>query len=284
MPRKSGLGSGLTSLLHDNSATAPDAVEVRLSDIEPNPDQPRKAFDPQALEELTENIRQYGLLQPLIVRPVLSGGYQIVAGERRWRACRQAGLKTVPVIIKDLSDAQTMEIALIENLQREDLNGMEEAKGYKQLMDTFGLTQEQVAQKIGKSRSAVANTLRLLELGKYTELIENGVITAGHGRALLALPKEMRDTAVQMIQNGATVRQIEQLAKTAKQASKKQTTDSTAPVKARKPVYFSEAELALKESLGRKVQIDFQKNKGTLQIEFYSEADLRDLLQTYFSK
>ncbi|MBQ2676874.1 MAG: ParB/RepB/Spo0J family partition protein [Clostridia bacterium] len=278
MARKSGLGRGYSALLNDNATDENSAVEVRLSDIEPNRDQPRKHFDQAALDELSDNIAQYGLLQPIVVRPLINGGYQIVAGERRWRACRQAGLTTVPVVIKELSDEQTMEIALIENLQREDLNPIEEAQGYKQLMTAFGMTQEEVSKKVGKSRSAVANSLRLLELEEYIDLIAAGVISAGHGRALLALSPEDRAFAVEFIKKGASVRDIEQMGKKAKANAKSAT---AAPVKI---PYYSEVELALKEELGRRVKVQMGKTKGTLEIEFYGEQDLADLIEMVFNK
>lgn len=277
MAKKSGLGRGYEALMSDNSTEQTNAVEVKLSEIEPNPDQPRKNFDKAALDELSENIKKYGLIQPIVVRSTLMGTYQIVAGERRWRASMQAGLKTVPVIIKDLDDAQTMEIAIIENLQREDLNPIEMAKGFKSLMDTFSLTQEEVAEKVGKSRSAVANTLRLLELGKYVIYVENGVISAGHARAMLPLDDKLREVAVEMIKHGATVRDIEALSK---KRTKKANSGEKPPVA--KPVYYKEVEISLKEELGRKVEIKGDGKKSSLNIEFYGEDDLKDLIKKLF--
>lgn len=277
MAKKSGLGRGYEALMSDNSTEQSNAVEVKLSEIEPNPDQPRKIFDKAALDELSENIKKYGLIQPIVVRPTIMGTYQIVAGERRWRASMQAGLKTVPVIIKELDDAQTMEIAIIENLQREDLNPIEMAKGFKSLMDTFFLTQEEVAEKVGKSRSAVANTLRLLELDKYVIYIENGVISAGHARAMLPLNDEMREIAVEMIKRGATVRDIEALSK--KRPKKSENSEQKQTVK---PTYYKEVEISLKQELGRKVEIKGDKKKCTLSIDFYGEEDLKDLIKKLF--
>ena len=277
MAKKSGLGRGYMALMSDNTAESGGAQTVRITEIEPNPDQPRRYFDTAALEELSENIKLHGLLQPIVVRPQLNGNYQIVAGERRWRACMQAGLNEVPVIIKDLDDAETMELALIENLQREDLNAIEEAEGYKNLMQTFSLTQEEVAKKVGKSRSAVANALRLLELGKYTQYIISGEISAGHGRALLSLDSdELREQAIEMIKNGASVRQIEQLAKLGKSKPKSETTVQP------KNLHYTQIELTLKEELGRKVQITPSAKGGKLEFEFYSEDDLNELLKKLF--
>ncbi|MGN0173300.1 MAG: ParB/RepB/Spo0J family partition protein [Acutalibacteraceae bacterium] len=276
MAKKSGLGRGYEALMSDNATEQSNSVEVRIDEIEPNPDQPRKNFDREALDELSDNIKKYGLIQPIIVRSTVTGTYQIVAGERRWRASMQAGLKTVPVIIKDLTDAETMEIAIIENLQREDLNPIEMAKGFKNLMDSFQLTQDEVAEKVGKSRSAVANTLRLLELGKYVIYVENGVISAGHARAMLPLSDEMREIAVEMIKKGATVRDIEALGKKKKIKEKEEKPQTI------RPTYYKEVELSLKSELGRKVQIKEDKNKCTLTIDFFGEDDLKDLIKTLF--
>lgn len=278
MAKKSGLGRGYEALMSDNSTEQTNAVEVRTDELEPNPDQPRKVFDKQALDELAENIKKYGLIQPIVVRSTIMGNYQIVAGERRWRASMQAGLKTVPVIIRDLTDNETMEIAIIENLQRENLNPVEMAKGFKALMDTFSLTQEEVANKVGKSRSAVANILRLLDLDEYLKYLEDGTITAGHARAMLPLDDEMREIALELIKKGASVRDIEAL-------SKKKAKKPSEKVKIVKPVptYFKEVELSLKSELGRKVEIKEDKNKCTLSIDFFGEEDLKDLLKKLFN-
>lgn len=277
MAKKSGLGRGYEALMSDNATEQSNAVEIRIDELEPNPEQPRKNFDREALDELSENIKKYGLIQPIVARPTIMGTYQIVAGERRWRASMQAGLKTVPVIVKELSDAETMEIAIIENLQREDLNPIETAKGFKALMDTFKLTQEEVAEKVGKSRSAVANALRLLELGKYVLYVENGTISAGHARAMLPLDDETREIAVEMIKKGATVRDIEALSK--KKPKKAEKTEQKAVFR---PVYYKEVETSLKTELGRKVEIKEDKNKCTLSIDFYGEDDLKELIKTLF--
>lgn len=277
MAKKSGLGRGYEALMSDNATEQANAVEIRIDELEPNPEQPRKNFDREALDELAENIKKYGLIQPIVARPTIMGNYQIVAGERRWRASMQAGLKTVPVIIKELSDAQTMEIAIIENLQREDLNPIETARGFKALMDSFNLTQEEVAEKVGKSRSAVANALRLLELGKYVLYVENGTVSAGHARAMLPLSDEMREVAVEMIKKGATVREIEALSKKKQKQAEKAEKKPTI-----RPTYYKEVEVSLKSELGRKVEIKEDKNKCTLTIDFYGEEDLKELIKTLF--
>jgi ParB family chromosome partitioning protein len=270
--KKRGLGRGLDSLFDDNSTAESFSVTLRLSEIEPNRSQPRREFDPQALEELADSIRQHGLLQPITVRPVGGSGYQIVAGERRWRACRMVGLDEVPVIIREMSDAECMELALIENLQREDLNPVEEAAGYRVLADEYGLSQEQIAESVGKSRPAVANAMRLLSLPEdLLSLVSDGSITAGHGRALLAIEDDgLRAEAARLAVGGATVRQIERIAK-GKPAQK--------PEKKARPAdsYYKEVELALTTELGRKVRVSADGSKGTLQIEFYNKQELADM-------
>ena len=277
MAKKSGLGRGYEALMSDNATEQANAVEIRVDELEPNPDQPRKNFDKQALDELAENIKKYGLIQPIVARPTIMGNYQIVAGERRWRASMQAGLKTVPVIVKDLADDETMEIAIIENLQREDLNPAETARGFKALMEKFSLTQEQVAEKVGKSRSAVTNTLRLLELGDYLKYLEDGTITAGHARAMLSMSDDLREVALELIKKGASVREIEALAK----KKPKKAAQSTKTVKIM-PTYYKEVEISLKNELGRKVEIKQDKNKCTLSIDFFNEEDLKELLKKMF--
>lgn len=277
MAKKSGLGRGYEALMSDNATEQANAVEIRVDELEPNPDQPRKNFDKQALDELAENIKKYGLIQPIVARPTIMGNYQIVAGERRWRASMQAGLKTVPVIVKDLADDETMEIAIIENLQREDLNPAETARGFKALMENFSLTQEQVAEKVGKSRSAVTNTLRLLELGDYLKYLEDGTITAGHARAMLSMSDDLREVALELIKKGASVREIEALAK----KKPKKAVQSAKSVKIM-PTYYKEVEISLKNELGRKVEIKQDKNKCTLSIDFFNEEDLKELLKKMF--
>ena len=274
MAIKGGLGRGFDSLFAENAADTESGIEVRLAEIEPNRDQPRKEFDQTALEELSESIKRHGLIQPLLVRPNLNGGYQLVAGERRWRACRMAGLEEVPVVIKELTDRETMEIAMIENLQREDLNPIEEAAGYKYLMDNYSLTQQEIADGCSKSRSAVANAIRLLSLPENViELIKNGTLTSGHGRAILAIEDEqMRELAINLAINGATVRELEKL------ATKKRTTPKKPTIK---DTYYREIELAMKDEIGRKVKIleGNKKNSGTITLEFFSKEDLTEIVK-----
>lgn len=272
--KKSGLGRGLTSLFDENSSDNEGAVTLNLNDIEPNRDQPRKDFDETALSELADSIAQHGLIQPIVVKPNLDGRYSIIAGERRWRASRMAGLTEVPVVIKEADEQTLMEIALIENLQREDLNAVEEALGYRSLIDTYGLTQEEVAKKMGKSRSAVTNALRLLALDdNELEALRRGSISAGHARALLSCDDEA--TRAKMLiaaADGASVRELE---KTAADAKKAKSAANAAPQK--KPTFYSEVELSLKNEMRRKVHINPSGNgKGTLTIEFFSDDELAE--------
>lgn len=269
--KKGGLGRGLETLFNENAESNDAAVEVRLSDIEPNRNQPRRDFDEEALSELADSIQKHGLIQPIVVRPTSGGTYSIVAGERRWRACRMAGLSSVPVIIRELDDKEYMEIALIENLQREDLNAVEEAQGYRALIDSYHLTQEQVAESVGKSRSAVTNALRLLGLDdKALTALREGAISAGHARALLSVSDEaLRAAMLKEAKAGASVRELERMAKGV--APKKATTPKL------KNTYYSEVEISLKNELGRKVNIKpTGKGKGTITVEFYSDDELAD--------
>ncbi len=275
MAKKGGLGRGLEALFTDNAADTQGAVELRISEIEPNRSQPRHDFDQQALEELSDSIAKHGVLQPLLVRPLASGGYQIVAGERRWRASRMAGLTTVPAVIREMNDRETMEAALIENLQREDLNPVEEAKGYKALMEGFGLSQEEVAGRVGRSRPAVANALRLLALPEeLLKLVQGGAISAGHGRALLAIsdPAAQKEAA-RAAAAGASVRELERMAK--------QRPKSSPPSRKPGASYYKEVELTLAEALGRKVRVTQRDEKGTLSLDFYSRDDLAELVRVF---
>lgn len=272
-PKKGGLGRGLESLFNENATDTDGAVKLNINDIEPNRDQPRKDFDETALSELADSIAQHGLIQPIVVKPTTQGRYSIIAGERRWRACRMAGLNEVPVIIKDADEQTLMEIALIENLQREDLNAVEEALGYRSLIDSFGLTQDEVAKKMGKSRSAVTNALRLLALNENElEALRRGTITAGHARALLSCDdEEARAKMLLAAADGASVRELERLAAAAKKkpAAKKAET--------KKPTFYSEVELSLKDSLHRRVKITPAGNgKGTITLEFFNDAELSE--------
>lgn len=271
-----GLGRGLDSLFADNSVEEinPSVNKLRIMEIEPNHDQPRKDFDEKALSELAESIEQHGILQPLVVRPLASGSYQLVAGERRWRAARIAGLTEVPVIIKELTDEEVIEIAMIENLQREDLNPLEEALGYRYMMDELKITQEQAAEKVGKSRPAVANALRLLKLpDEVQNMVKNNLISPGHARALLGFDNEnmIIETAKMIVKDDLSVRDVESLVKKSKKVPK--------VVKQQKrDKFFSEVELALVENLGRKVKIkEAKQDAGVLEIEFFDKDDLEDL-------
>lgn len=272
--KQSGLGKGLGALMLENNVDSMVSTStLPINEIIPNKEQPRKTFDEEALAELADSIRQHGVLQPLLVRPLTSGGYQLVAGERRWRASRMAELKEVPVIIKELSDTEAMEIAIIENLQREDLNPIEEAEGLQALIDKCDYTQEQVAISVGKSRPAIANSLRLLRLpNEVREMAKNGDISAGHARALLAFdnPVIMLEVAKKIVSNKLTVRDVERLAKRPVSTAQK-------PKASRRDSFYDEVELSLSEALGTKVKVYNGRNKGTLEIEFYSLEDLKNL-------
>ena len=272
--KKGGLGRGLDSLFNENATDSDSAVKVNINDIEPNRDQPRKDFDEAAISELADSIAQHGLIQPIVVRPTTDGRYSIIAGERRWRACRLAGLDEVPVILKDADEQTLMEIALIENLQREDLNAVEEALGYRSLIDGYGLTQDEVAKRMGKSRSAVTNALRLLSLNETElEALRRGTISAGHARALLSCEdNEIRSKMLLAAADGASVRELEKMSAAAKKTKKSKTKENT-----EKPTFYSEVELSLKNELHRKVSITPNgKGKGTITIEFFSDDELSD--------
>lgn len=274
--KRGGLGRGLESLFEDVSPSfEPDNAKIEtlpLREIEPDPDQPRKTFDDETLAELASSIAEHGLIQPIAVRPKVSGGYLIVAGERRWRACRMAGLTEAPVVVKDVTDEQAMEIALVENLQREDLDPVEEAMGIRELMTRCDLTQEQAARKLGKSRSALANSLRLLNLPENVlELLKSGFLNTGHAKVILGLPTpELQEQAAQMIaDHELNVRQAEvlckKLARPAKGPAEPASID-TLPV---------EVEESLKEVLGSEVNVAYHGGKGRLTVHFYSDEQLR---------
>lgn len=273
---KGGLGRGLDSLFEDIAATGGGEGEITrlpLREIEPDPGQPRKTFEQDALNQLADSIAENGLLQPIAVRPNKNGsGYTIIAGERRWRASRLAGLAEVPVVIKEVSDQQAMELALIENLQREDLDPVEEALGCKRLMEEFGLTQEQTARRLGKSRSALANTLRLLGLpGPVLDDLKAGAITPGHAKAILSLPSPelMEKAAAAIIGGDLNVRQAEALCKKLAQPQKPK---KPAPLPEALPI---EVESSLREVTGNEVKVDYKKGRGTLTLHFYSDDQLR---------
>lgn len=276
MAKKGGLGKGLDAIFHDN-ARADDggAVELNINELEPNRGQPRKEFSEEAMRELADSIAQHGVLQPLLVRPLLSGGYQIVAGERRWRASRMAGLATVPALIRELTDSEVMQIALIENLQREDLKPLEEAQGYQALMEEFGFTQDEISKSVGKSRPAVTNALRLLNLPEAVRgMLARGDLSAGHARTLLSFKDEaaMLAAAKRVVAEGLSVRELEKMARKAN-AEKPEAVRSTRRIR-----YYDEAELALRDTLNRVVHVGGTKKKGVLSIEFYGEDDLKNLL------
>lgn len=272
--KKGGLGKGLDAIFAENTSETEGTVEIKINDIDPNRTQPRKEFDDEALRALAESITEHGVLQPILVRPLFMGGYQIIAGERRWRAARMAGLTTIPAVIRDMDDEAVMEAALIENLQREDLNPMEEAMGYNNLILNYGLTQEEVAKTIGKSRPAIANSLRLLSLPEEViDMLSKGELSAGHGKALLAFktPEEQIANAEKAVKEGTSVRELEKLAgKKKKDAGEKKEQPQNH--------YYEEVRLALNEHLGRKVMLSGSKKKGEIRIEFYGEEDLKNLL------
>ena len=274
-----GLGRGLNALLGDPvlQDQGEGSVSLPISQVEPGLNQPRKRFDPEALAELADSIREHGIIQPLTVRRLSSGYYQIIAGERRWRAAKQAGLDEVPAVIIEADDRKVMEIGLIENLQREDLNPAEEARGYQVLMNEYGMTQEQVAQRMGKSRPAVTNALRLLNLPEdLMALVEEGKLSAGHARALLGAPTPalQRQAAKAVLDKGLSVRQTEALVKALQKEKKPKvrTEDMLA-------IYLADLEKNLGSQLGRKVHIQHRGKKGKLELEYYSEDDLETLLR-----
>lgn len=289
--KKGGLGRGLDLLFADNSSgEEQNIIVLPIGEVEPNRDQPRKEFDQESLLQLADSIREHGVLQPLLVRPMPGGGYQIIAGERRWRASRIAGLGEVPVIVKELTDGESMELALIENLQREDLNPIEEAMGYQVLMEQYGNTQEEVARRVGKSRPAVANALRLLQLPQpVLQYVRGGELTAGHARALLSLrdEKQALELAREMIRTGISVRQAEKIVKKwQSQENPEKRPGGSQDIEEsweNGESYYREVELALAEALGRKVKVTTSKGKeadgvkGLLQIEFYSREELGQL-------
>ena len=283
MASKKGLGRGLGALL-DNpsfteaaSGTASPPTSLPIQRVEPNPLQPRKAFDEEELEQLADSIREHGIIQPLTVRKASGGYYQIIAGERRWRAARLAGLNEVPALIVEADDRTVMELALIENLQRQDLNPVEEANGYHTLMQEYGLTQEEVAKEVGKSRPAVANALRLLSLPKEVlELLEIGALTPGHARAVLSLKSEQLqlEAASKITTEQLSVRQAEALCKRLSNQKPAPEDDGKLHVD-----YLAECERNLSNHLGRGVKIIRGKKKGRFELEFYDDDDLNLLLE-----
>ena len=274
-----GLGKGLGALLGDAAlkADTSDSLYLPISQIEPYGNQPRKYFDEAALHDLADSIREHGILQPLTVRKLSSGYYQIIAGERRWRAARIAGLQQVPAIVIEADDRKMTELALIENLQREDLNPIEEAEGYKSLMENYQMTQEEAAARVGKSRSAVANSLRLLGLcADVRKLLESGKLSGGHARALLPLKADaQKQAAAAVIEHGLSVRQTEALAK--KLSGKKKEKTATAE-ELLSESYGKIAAQELSSALGRTCRIVSGRKKGRVELEYYGIDDLNDLL------
>lgn len=274
-----GLGRGLNALLGDPDLPEQNegSVSLPISQVEPGLNQPRKRFDEEALADLAESIRVHGIIQPLTVRRLASGYYQIIAGERRWRAAKAAGLAEVPAVIIEADDRKVMELGLIENLQREDLNPAEEARGYRTLMEEYGLTQEQVARQMGKSRPAVTNTLRLLALPEEVmKLVEEDALSAGHARAILGAPTAalQKEAAARVVKEGLSVRQTEALVKSL-QKEKKEKPKAQGPDLS---LYLGELEKDLAGRLGRKVKIAHKGKKGRIELEYYNEQDLETLL------
>lgn len=274
MAKRGVLNQRFNSIFDDNSFDEDDegVSTLKLTDIEPNKSQPRKNFDITALNTLADSIRQNGVIQPLLVRSMPDGTYQIVAGERRWRAAKMAGLTEVPVLIKELTDLQAQQIALIENLQRENLNPIEEANGYKELMDKFGMTQEEVARVVGKARSSIANSLRLLNLPPIiAEMVSNNELSTGHCKVLLGVSetKDMVELAHKAAGKDVSVREMERMVKALDKKEK--------PEK-KKDTFYTEAEISLAKALETNVSIIPGKKKSTIQIEFYSYEDLTDIV------
>ena len=281
--RRSGLGKGLDALFMDNDTNDTGVVTLRLSQIEPNREQPRKVFNEEALNELADSIREHGVLQPLLVRPLPGGVYQLVAGERRWRAAKMAGLKEVPVVVKEFSTQEIVEISLIENIQREDLNPVEEAMAYKRLIDEFHLKQDEIAERVSKSRTAVTNSMRLLKLdSRVQQMMVDEMISAGHARAILAIsdPEQQYNAAMKVFDEKLSVRETEKLVKSILTPTKK------------KPVVSNPTEDAIYESLeekmkgitGTRVFIHRKKNnKGKIEIEYYSRDDLDRIIDLFES-
>ncbi len=288
-PTKKAMGRGLGAFFDDieenivpekPKITGSDGVKVfKIRDIEPNPDQPRKYFEKEKLEALAASIKEHGLIQPIVVKKQSNGMFQIVAGERRWRAAKLAGLTEVPCVEGEYTEKQVMELALVENLQREDLNPIEEAEGYRKLMDTFGLTQEDVAERVGRSRSAVANSLRLNGLSaKIKNMVIAGDLTQGHARALLSVEKESDriDLAEKIIAEGLNVRQVEKLA--AKVVTEKAVPANAVPDK-NVEKYFKDLARDISGKLGAKVTIKNGKNKGKIEIEYFSSDELEGIIE-----
>lgn len=280
---KKGLGKGLGALISEDFSIENEekvgVSEIKITQIEPDPDQPRKDFDQEKLEVLAESIKIHGVIQPLIVTEQKDGFYRIIAGERRWRASKLAGLTTIPAVVREYSKQQSAEIALVENLQREDLNGIEEAKGYKTLMEEFSLTQQQVAEKVGKSRPAVANALRLLNLPESVQdMVIYGEISSGHARAISGISDSevQTDLAQKVIAEDLSVRQLEKLIAQMNQPAPEKEKE---PVDVNLKAQLKEIQKDLQSYLGTKVKVSTGKNKGKLEIEYYDMNELERLIQ-----
>ncbi len=281
MAKRASLGRGMAAVFEDNTTESRDSIsKARLTDIEPNKNQPRKKFDDAEIQALADSILEHGVIQPIIVRPLPDERYQIVAGERRWRACKMAGLTEIPIIVRELTDADTAKIALIENIQRSDLNPVEEAAAYKQLIDQFGMTQDEVAKMVGKSRSVIANSVRLLNLpDEIQDMLKNDRLSVGHAKALVGVDDV--DFMIEMARKAAdgllTVRNIEKLVSDHEFLSDYQKIDF--PEKTRKDNnYYTEMELALADQLKRKVKISVSNDgKGTISIDFFDKNDLEEI-------
>lgn len=280
MAKKSALGKGLDALFEDNFSDSRDSQTIRMSEIEPNKNQPRRHFDDGAIATLADSIRQHGLIQPILVRSTETG-YQIVAGERRWRACRMLGMSEIPAIVKELSDSETAQIALIENIQREDLNPIEEAAAYKELMETYDMTQEQLSKTVGKSRSSIANSVRLLNMPeKIQDLLKKGELSTGQAKAIAAAETDEEMIALAERASGGqmTVREIE---KQLNKSNSDNETDDFKPTENKKAKnYLTEIQISLHEKLGRKVKISSKDGqKGTITLDFFSAEDLAELAE-----
>lgn len=275
---KKGLGKGLRALIPDETNVMKEQVtEISIDLIQPNPYQPRRQFDEDRLEELVESIRQHGVLQPLVVRP-LEGGYQLIVGERRWRAARRAGLSMVPVVIRDVDEIEMMELALIENLQREDLTPIEEAQAFHRLINEFGLTQEELAEVVGRSRSGIANTLRLLNLPEdVQDNVSRGTLSMGHARALLALnnPEQQIEAAELVVKRGLSVRQTEELVR--RLVAREKSAAQEVAAMALDPI-LQDIEDRLRRTLGTRVRISPGEKRGKIVIDYYSKDDLERIL------
>lgn len=276
-----GLGKGLSALISAGEESSEGASEIPVSLIVPNPDQPRREMDRASIEELAASIREHGVLQPVLVQPLPDGRYQLIAGERRWRAARLAGLTMIPAVVRQVSDEERLELAIVENVQREDINAVEEAVAYRMLMERFGMTQEQVAQRVGKSRAAVANTLRLLALEpEILEGLQQGKITEGHARALLMAPEESRvEIYRRTVRAGWSVRETERAARATSREKEPATSESVSRETSAPDPHVMALEDRLRNTLATRVQIHCHNGKGSIEIHFYDMEDLSRIVE-----